>query len=214
MTDHEILLFGGGTYHDFAGFAQAMGPVLAQDGYTLTLTYDLDELSRLNQRQPAQVMLYTCLGGVDPKQPQSREISAEQTEGLVAWVRAGGRLLAAHSATVMPEWNGALRRLIGARFVSHPPQFDFTVTPLYREHPITAGVGAFTVHDEFYIEAYEPDVQVHMSALDRGVSYPMVWSRIEGAGKVAHVAPGHGPATWGHPAYRQLMRQTVSWLAG
>jgi type 1 glutamine amidotransferase len=101
---------------------------------------------------------------------------------------------------------------MGGVFVDHPPQFAFTVYPLYRLHPITAGIAAFTVHDEFYVQEHEPDVDLHMVALDRGVAYPMVWTRSEGQGRVAHIAMGHDGKVWSLAPYHQLMLQTVDWL--
>ena len=84
--------------------------------------------------------------------------------------------------------------------------------PLYGEHPITDRIKAFTVHDEFYMELHESDVRVHMVGLDRGVAYPMLWTRTEGAGHVAHVAMGHDAKVWNLEPYRRLMLQTVDWL--
>jgi type 1 glutamine amidotransferase len=133
-------------------------------------------------------------------------------EGLVRWVRAGGALLAAHAATVVGESDPALGKLIGGVFVSHPPQFAFTVYPMFGEHPITAGIEAFTVHDEFYVERYSPDVHLHLVACDRGVAYPMAWSKSEGRGRVAHLAPGHSQAVWDLKPYQQLLLQTLEWL--
>jgi hypothetical protein len=106
-----------------------------------------------------------------------------------------------------------LKELMGGMFVEHPPQFSFTVFPLYGGHPITDGIEAFIVHDEFYMELHESDVNVHMVGLDRGVAYPMVWSRRDGEGRVAHVAMGHDAKVWKLAPYRRLMLQTVDWLA-
>ncbi|HMB24419.1 MAG TPA: ThuA domain-containing protein, partial [Anaerolineales bacterium] len=116
-----------------------------------------------------------------------------------------------HAATVIGESDPALGDLIGGVFVSHPPQFAFTVYPMFGEHPITAGVEAFTVHDEFYIERQTSDVQVHMVAFDRGMAYPMAWSRVEGRGRIAHIAPGHSQAVWNLEPYQQLLLQALDW---
>jgi type 1 glutamine amidotransferase len=83
---------------------------------------------------------------------------------------------------------------------------------MFGEHPITAGIEAFTVHDEFYIQTHTPDVQVHMVACDRGAAYPMVWSRTEGRGRVAHIAPGHSQEVWDLEPYQRLLLQTIAWL--
>jgi type 1 glutamine amidotransferase len=160
-------------------------------------------------------LLYTCLGGrkQDGSLPASPFADA-QVQGLVSWVREGGGLLAAHAATVSCQSSPALRALMGGAFINHPPQSAFTVYPLSRAHPIMAGIEAFTVHDELYIQEYVASVDLHMVAVDRGVAYPMVWSKTEGKGRVAHIALGHGPEVWQLKPYQQLMLQAIRWLAG
>lgn len=210
----NILIVLGGTWHDFDGFTAAMQPVFEQAGYTVKVTYDLDTLIRLDEIACDVVLLYTCLTAQrEDGQPATLKHSDAQAAALVEWVRSGGGLLAAHAATVAGQFSPALKALIGGAFVTHPPAFAFTVYPLYREHPITAGVEAFTVHDELYVQAYDDGVEIHAIALDRGVAYPMVWSRSEGRGRVAHIALGHGPEVWNLPPYQRLMRQATDWLS-
>ena len=83
---------------------------------------------------------------------------------------------------------------------------------MYREHPITKGIEAFTVHDEFYIQSYDGSVDIRMAAFNQDICYPMVWSKCKGAGKVAHIAMGHSSRVWEMASYRQLLFQTLEWL--
>ncbi len=184
------------------------------EGYIVEATYDLETLTRLGQLDYQLVLSYTCLAKHRPGQNDSgpEKLTDEQIAGLVQWVRAGGALLAAHCATVIGDSGAELRRLLGGAFVSHPPPFTFTVYPAYSAHPISAGIEAFTVYDEFYIEAHEPSVDVHLLAIHEGVAYPMGWSKEEGQGRVAHIALGHFPEVWNLAPYRQLMRQAANWL--
>ena len=138
-------------------------------------------------------------------------MTENQVTALSKWVQNGG-LLAAHSASCW-RVSAELRRLLGGSFLSHPDPFASPST-LPEKHPITDGLKAFTVYDEFYIEEYDPAVRLHMVAVDRGTAYPMVWSRTENKGKIVHVAPGHDEKVWNHPSYRRLMLQSISWLAG
>jgi type 1 glutamine amidotransferase len=210
----KILLLLGGVHHDFEGFAAAFGEIVGDANHTITATYDGDALLRLQEEGVAVVAIYTCLGGAQKDGVVAEDLTVAQTGALVKWVQAGGRLLALHAATVLREGNQAMRGLIGGRFLSHPPQFDFAVTPLARKHPVTDGVAAFSVHDEFYMQAVDADIEIHMTAEDRGVVYPMVWTKPMGHGRVVYIAPGHTPSVWATGAYRQLLRQGVDWLTG
>ena len=212
MHKKRILLLLGGTYHDFDGFANAITPVFRKNGYDVEATYDPEALMCLDKNRLDIVVMYTCLGGTKQDDKTGEDLTAAQTESLVKWVQDGGGLLAAHAATVIGESNSELRRLIGGVFVSHPPGFSFCVYPMFREHPIMRGVEAFSVHDELYLETYDETVDIHMVSLDRGICYPVVWSKCEGKGRVAHIALGHSSCVWELPSYKQLMLQAVEWV--
>lgn len=205
----EILLLLGGIYHEFERFSEVMSPILEQQGYAVTPTYELSTLEKLAQDSEIDVVLmYTCLGGKEPL--PERDAAALDT--LTAWVARGGRFLAAHAATVTGKHHANFAQMAGGYFIEHPPQFAFQVTPMGGEHPVTAELPAFSVFDEFYIQSYAADVEIHLVAADRGVAYPMAWTRRHEQGRVANVALGHSERVWQLPAYQQLMAQTVDWL--
>ncbi|MBC7235453.1 MAG: ThuA domain-containing protein [Chloroflexi bacterium] len=214
MNARRILIILGGIYHDFEGFAGAMRRVLEKAGHTVEATYDLDTLLTLDQGLYDVVLSYTSFSrhreGRDDTHPET--LSPAQTDSLVRWVRSGGALLGVHSATVSGAPNPALTALWGGLFVEHPPQFSFMVYPMRHRHPITADVDAFAVKDEFYIQDYDPAVNVHMVALDRGVAHPMVWTRMEGEGRVAYIAPGHHEGIWNLEPFQRLVLQAIDWL--
>ena len=210
----SVLILLGGMWHDFDGFTSVMKPVFEAVGYRVESTYDLDVLRRLEQAGCDLLLSYTCLSshrqGYADTGPE--KLTDDQVSGLTRWVQQGGGLLAAHAATVIGDSSPRLGRLLGGVFLSHPEPFAFTVTPSSGEHPITAGIPAFEVLDEFYIQEYDPSVEIHMASMYQEVAYPMVWSRTEGSGRVACVAPGHFPDVWNHPTYQRLMLQTAGWL--
>ena len=212
MSGKRILIVLGGTWHDFDGFVATMKPVLEAVGHIVDSTFDLDVLTRLDEGHYDLVLLHTCLEAPENDDSEPETHTDAQVEALVRWVRGGCALLASHAATVSAQSSPELKALMGGVFVSHPPQFAFSIYPLYREHPITDGITAFTVHDEFYVEIHEPSVDIHMVALDRGVAHPMVWSKSEGKGRVAHIAMGHDEKVWGLESYQQLMLQAIAWL--
>jgi type 1 glutamine amidotransferase len=210
MTQKNALLVLGGTWHKFDEFAAALAPMLPD--YRFETTRDLGTLQDLASARYDLVVMYTCLSaGREDGTPAETLFSDADAAPLATWVAAGGALLMVHSACVACQSSPALRRLAGGVFLHHPPAFTFTVHPMHHEHPIIDGVSAFSVHDEFYIEIAEPDVLVHMVALDRGIAYPMVWSRTEGQGRVANIAMGHDERVWDLAPYQRLMRQAAAW---
>lgn len=208
----NMLLLLGGIYHDFEGFREIMLPFFQKEGYTVRATYDFDALTEPTLSSVDVVLLNTCLGGPRKEGPWAADLNAAQTASLVAWVQAGGGLLGVHAATVIGEGGQRLRRLLGGHFVEHPPEAEFTVMPLYRAHPITQSLEAFVVQDELFIVHYESDVEIHMAAQHQRVCHPLVWTRREGAGRVAYVGLGHSEKVWALPGYRQLLAQTLAWL--
>lgn len=216
INQKKILIVLGGMWHDFDGFAAAMSPVFSEGGWEVEVTYDLDRLLTLTDEGIDVVLSYTSLSLHREEYADSgpESLTDAQVMALRDWVRRGGGLLAAHAATVIGKSDPSLCELMGGIFVEHPPQFAFTVYPMNGEHPITCGIEAFTVHDEFYIQKIVSPVTFHMVALDRGVAHPMVWSRPEGLGRVAHVAMGHSALVWDLEPYRRLMLQALGWVAG
>ena len=214
MSEKRILIILGGIYHDFEGFTSAVKPVLEAAGHSVEATYALDKLISLNEADYDLVLSYTSLSrhreGQHDTHPEN--LTQEQTAGLAHWVRNGGAFLSVHCGTVTSKPNPAFKALAGGVFVKHPPQFTFMVYPMHREHPITAGIEAFSVKDEFYIQDYEAGLEIQMVAMHEGTAYPMVWSKRECSGRVAHIAMGHSKAVWDLESYQKLMLQTVDWL--
>lgn len=214
MTKKRALILLGGAWHDFDGFARCIGPLLEAAGWQVESTYDLDVLTRLDEQPCDLALSYTCFTehgeGLDNSGPEL--MSDAQIDGLTRWVRGGGAFLSVHGASVCGKSGPGLRELTGGFFVEHPPAFVFSVYPVYGPHPITAGIEAFPVYDEMYIEQCDPSINVHMLTVEGGVAYPLVWSRVEGRGRVVHLAMGHSDAVWELEPYRRLMLQTTGWL--
>ena len=210
----KVLILLGGLWHDFDGFSKTIKPVLEKVGCIVETTYDMDALTYLDDEEYNLVLSYTCFSEnrEDAKDSDPEGLTDTQLLGLIRWVQCGGSLLAVHSATVLGTTDTTYAELLGGSFISHPEPYTYMVYPLMGEHPIKSGIDAFAVHDEFYIENFDPSVDIHMVSIDRSVAHPMVWSKEERRGRVANIAMGHFPEVWGLPAYQKLMLQTIDWL--
>lgn len=212
----KVLMILGGMWHNFDGFEKCITPVFDEAGYKVEATYDLDQLLHLPEGVFSAVISDTCFSlhseGHDDQGPEG--LSSAQVQAIREWVSMGGGFLAVHAASVAGTSGADYSRLVGGQFIEHPPAFSFTVYPLYPGHYITEGVPCFTVFDEFYIEKLTTPVDLHMVAVDRGQAFPMVWSKNEGKGRVAHVAMGHSNSVWELPPYQKLLKQALVWVTG
>ena len=214
MKAKRILILLGGTWHDFDGFAKSVKSLLRNKGWEITATYDFDELFKLKEGKYDIVISHTCFSKQNWKGDEDvpEMFTDAQLNALVEWVWKGGAFLASHAATVLGKTNLLFGELMGGVFREHPPECDFNVYPVYGEHPIVKGIKSFKVHDELYIQEFEPSVNIHLVALYNDTVYPMAWSKREGDGRVAHIALGHSPKVWNSPPYKKLFLQTINWL--
>ncbi len=126
----------------------------------------------------------------------------------------------------------------GYRFDVH-----HTVEVLQPEHPVCAGLGSsFTLDDELYCcPVFEADVLPLMRTTfdtsddslfwsadlairgqrnsNDGWHHPpgsslVAWAKTAGASKVVYLQFGDGPATYASPAFRQVLRNAIGWVAG
>lgn len=211
--EKRLLLLLGGEWHDFDGFARTLRPVLTAAGYRVEVSRDLERLTRLGEEGWDALLTYTCFTAEqDPNAPPG--LSRQQAIALRDWVQAGGAFLALHAASVIGTSGPEYRALLGGEFCSHPPPFTFTIYPLSSSHPILSGLPALTVHDEFYLQVCDSDVTVLMVAALQEKAYPMLWSKMEGRGRVAYFAPGHFREVWENSLYQWVILQILTWLTG
>jgi type 1 glutamine amidotransferase len=203
----RALVVLGGSYHDFDGFASVARAELGQAGFSVEVTCDLDVLCELPARAPELLVLFTCLDEQSGSQHGPAALAA-----LGAWLRAGGALLALHSATVAGAREPELAALLGGAFAGHPPKGSFRVQPT-GDHPSTRGLAPFEIEDELYRHRSAPDGEVHLVADDQGSPVPVAWSRREHAGHVYYLGLGHDRSAWTAEPYRQLLARAARWLA-
>jgi hypothetical protein len=197
-----------GFVHDSIPAAQrALVRIGRRDGRRVVILRRARDLTARRLRSARAVVFVDTTG--DPP------LGAGGRERVVRFVRAGGGLVVLHAAsngfTRWPDWG----RLIGGRFVRHPPlrRDTVAVTP----DTTTRGVPRrFTTDDEFYVVDRDPArdgarVVARMATHDRR---PLAWRRTEGRGRVFHDALGHPTSAWtdGDPRLA-LVRAGLRWAA-
>ncbi len=159
-----------------------------------------------------------------------------EVASLEAFLARGGRCFAIHTSNAVPP-DCPLSRVIGSRFLTHPPYGPFRVDVTKPGDPLLAGIEPFDVEDELYVIEQAEDLEVLLHARWGGevrglrvdeADQPLMYRRRVGAGEVLYLALGHcNPAgivvqgvevgersgSWQSPVFMELVRRGVEWAA-
>ena len=167
-------------------------------------------------------------------------VSDEACATLRRYLERGGRWFALHASNSVLQ-NPHLPKILGTRFLSHPPYRKFTVQVTRQDEPLLEGIEPFEVEDELYcIENCTSDIEVLLHTRWGGEAFggrvfevadqTLMYRRRVGEGGVLYLALGHanrpydkpfahlpdqpdhrGP--WDLPVYRTLVARGIEWAA-
>jgi len=156
---------------------------------------------------------------------EGAELTAQQSSGLVGAVAAGTGFAGWHGGVLAAFRDPAYLRMVGGRFLFHPPEFltyRVEIAAEHAGHPVVDGLADFDVHSEQYWVLTDARNSVLASTCvdprDGGqgigsVSMPVVWTRRWGAGKVFVSAVGHRLEDLVEPTVRTLTERGLIWAA-
>ncbi|CAM3671949.1 ThuA domain-containing protein [Paenibacillus glucanolyticus] len=140
------------------------------------------------------------------------EITADQVQALISYVRNGGGLLVIHNGISLQQ-SQELEKLIGGRVTGHP---DYTSLPIrYNRgsHPIVENLSDFTIDEEpfrFELSPHESAVILAEYVHD-GQRWPAAWAHTYGSGRVVYLMPGHHLPSFQVESVRKLIRNSGMW---
>lgn len=218
------LILTGGIGHPFADASAALADILATEGIVSTITEDIEQgLSDLGGFDLVTVYALRWRMLVGEKYAPHRQqwafsLSDAGREALSSFVDAGGGLVALHTAMVCFDDWPAWRTLLGAQWIwgrsAHPPFGPVEATPTGIPHPITDGTPPFALKDEVYGHlGMEPGVEPLLVGDAGAGSWPLLWARPVGRGRVFVDLLGHDRASLEQPTHRELIRRGARWAA-
>ncbi len=156
-------------------------------------------------------------------------LTADQKTALLNFIKSGKGFVGIHSATdtfyQWPEYG----EMINGYFDGHPWTQDTEVTIKVddRTHPTTKHMPeSIKLKEEIYqFKQFAPDKVKVLVSLDtsktdmtkqgiKASSFPLVWYRQYGKGRVYYNALGHRPDVWQSDWYQTMMVNTIKWAAG
>ncbi len=229
MSGHLVL--SGGPGHDFDVTTAELGALSSEIGLATTVVTEPTEFFtalRCNKTEAAPRWDLVTVNALRWRMETGRyadqadrlafTLNATDATTLEHHVTGGGGLVVLHTGVICFDAEPTWHRLAGATWnwasSSHPPAADVAVTLTIpgRDHPVTAGVEPFVVHDEMYRDLDVADGVVPLLSASNGtVEYPLLWARPFGAGRVVTDVLGHGVESLRHPTHRAVLLRALAW---
>jgi type 1 glutamine amidotransferase len=151
---------------------------------------------------------------------------SQRAKFLGLFARGTGLVVTHHALCSYQDWPD-YERIIGGRYLEkkaavaagltpsgYEHDVDLPVVVAARQHPVTAGVADFTIHDEIYW-GYRvgKDVTPLLTTPHPKSGNPLAWCRTEGKSRVVYLLLGHDAKAYVDPNYRRLLANAIRWVA-
>ena len=223
----NVILTGGHT-HPFATSAPALASLLAGHGIESVVEFDPEAaIAQVTKLRPALLTIYALRwtmrqGG---KYAPFRErwgfsLSSQARAEVVAHRARGGGILALHTAIIcFDDWTD-WADILGGRWEwgrsSHPPYGPVETRLDMPDHPLLAGLPAFSLDDEAYGDLnLDPGVRplMRVRAAD-GAWHPALWTHGSDERRVVVDTLGHDAGAFAHPVHGRLLARAALWASG
>ncbi len=216
-----LILTGEDAHHDWRATTPVLQALLEEDPrLQVDVLDDLRALAGTDLSAYAAVVVH--FKNDDPAVPGRAAF-----DHLERYVRGGGGLVSVHfGCGAFQEFRDDFEALAGRVWFGdpaptgerhHDPYGAFEVEPVSQDHPVTAGMAAFTTTDELYTcLTGDTEVVVLAEAVSKlsDEPHPMALARRPDAGRVFLCTLGHDVAGYQSDGVRELYRRGAAWAAG
>ena len=227
MKRRRNLIIAGGIYHPFDESASALASVLASQGIASEITFDVEAGLQRVAAEGFDLLTIHCLRWgmtqhekYEPFRAEwAMSLSQEGRQAIILHVQRGGALLGLHTASICFDdwagWHDALGVTWRWGRSHHPPIGPVGVR--MSGHPLTDGLGEFTVTDELYHDLdVAPDVEVVAEGrLPSEAGWrPVGFIKDGPGGRRAYLSLGHDAASILTPGHAALIVRVTRWTLG
>ncbi|MBI3876560.1 MAG: ThuA domain-containing protein [Verrucomicrobia bacterium] len=156
-----------------------------------------------------------------------KEISEAQKTKFLSLLEKGTGLVVLHHALVSYQHWPEYEKIIGGRYpeedgkggkvteqIGYKHDEEVPVVIVAKDHPITAGLKDFTIHDEIYWGfRVGVDVTPLLTTTHPRSGKPLAWTRTQGKSRVVYLQLGHDHSAYENPNYRTLVTRSIQWAA-
>ena len=152
---------------------------------------------------------------------------AQKERFLSLFGRGKGLVVMHHALASYQDWP-EFHRIIGGKYLLNDekegdailPKSDYQhdveipIVIVAKDHPITAGLKDFVIHDEIYSGfRAQPEVTPLITTSLPKSGKPLAWCRTQGKSRVVYLQLGHDHAAYENPNYRTLVARSILWTA-
>ncbi len=219
-TRSALIVWGGWDGHEPEKVADLFATLLRGEEFDVEVSDTLDSFLDGERLKSLHLIVPVWTMG---------QISAEQCGGVLAAVESGVGLAGCHggmcdSFRESTDW----QFMTGGQWVAHPGNDGVEYLVEIRRdvlHPITEGIGDFTVKSEQYYMHVDPAVQVLATTRfptpgadgphspNGPVQMPVVWTKRWGKGRVFYTSLGHQRDVLESAPVPELLRRGLLWAA-
>ncbi|MDP4332717.1 ThuA domain-containing protein [Curtobacterium sp. A7_M15] len=214
-----VLLGGVGRWtdpwHPFAETTAALTAIAAEAGIALSSSPDVDRTLESFRDGPLPSLVVVDLGL--PRDGLPVPLPAADP-GFRRMLGSRVPMLAVHVSSTSFAGDDDWERALGGVWVRggtmHPPAGPCTVHVVDDQHPVTAGLGDFSLDDERYShQRVSSEVRVLVDHEHDGLRHPLVWVHDRpGGGVTVYDGLGHSGASFASPEHRRLVAQALRFL--
>jgi uncharacterized protein len=182
-----------------------------EHGKTNASAYDRDDLLTYDV-----VVLYDM----------QKNITEEQKAKLLSLFDKGVGLVVLHHALVSYQHWPEYEKIIGGKYPEadgkagvvtdqsgYQHGVEVPVIVVAKDHPVTAGLKDFTIHDEIYWGFHtQPDVIPLITTTQPKSGKPLAWCRTQGKSRVVYLQLGHDHSAYENPNYQKLVANSIRWV--
>jgi type 1 glutamine amidotransferase len=155
----------------------------------------------------------------------SQDLDEKGRANLRAFVEGGKGLVVLHHAIAdYQAWPWWWKEVVGGRYLlnqegdtpgsTYKHDEDLRVSPV-TQHPITAGLGPFSLTDETYKGMWiSPAVKVLLKTDNPTSDGPVAWISPYPESRVVCIQLGHDSKAHRNPSFREILRRAILWSAG
>ncbi len=201
--------------------AQAVKELAEEKGLTAVISDDPAQMTADTLKQYKSIVLAST----------NNEIvdTDEQRNALFDFVAKGGGLLSIHSALASERKSDRFRELVGATFVTHPPNQVFDINIVDPAHPSVRSFSAPVWSgwkDEVYVCKMATNIHAIMTVdlatlkgadalMKKGFRLvPIAYTVPFGKGRVYVAALGHNDESYKKSEWRHLLQDALLWTLG